>query len=235
MAAMPRRLPAVAATPAVVPTKRRFGTLRRYLIAGLLVWVPLGVTLLIINFLVELMDQTLLLIPVAYRPDTILGFHIPGLGLVLTVAVVFITGVLVTNLLGQQLYLLGEKIVSRIPFVRAIYAAIKQVMETLFSGSGKSFRKVCLVEYPRREVWSLAFMTGDGAGEIRTRTGREVVNIFIPTTPNPTSGFFLMIPREDVIELTMSVDDGLKMLISIGVVMPNNKKQELLDKYANVS
>lgn len=224
-----------AAAPAVVPVKRRFGTLRRYLIAGLLVWVPLGVTLLIINFLVELMDRTLLLIPMAYRPDTVLGFHIPGLGLVLTVAVVFITGILVTNLLGQRLFLLGERIVSRIPFVRAIYSATKQVMETLFSGSGKSFRKVCLIEYPRRDAWSLAFVTGEGAGEIRARTGREVINVFVPTTPNPTSGFFLMIPREDVIELAMSVDDGLKMLISVGVVMPSKKKQELIDKYANVS
>lgn len=218
-----------------MPVKRRFGTLRRYLIAGLLVWVPLGVTLLIINFLVELMDRTLLLIPMAYRPDTVLGFHIPGLGLVLTVAVVFITGILVTNLLGQQLFLLGERIVSRIPFVRAIYSATKQVMETLFSGSGKSFRKVCLIEYPRRDAWSLAFVTGESAGEIRARTGREVINVFVPTTPNPTSGFFLMIPREDVIELAMSVDDGLKMLISVGVVMPSKKKQELIDKYANVS
>ena len=211
------------------------GVFRRYLVAGLLVWVPLGVTLLIINFLVDLMDQTLLLLPRGYRPEALIGRSIPGVGLVLTFIVVWITGVVVTNLFGRRLYRLGELILGRIPFVRSIYSAVKQVTETLLSGSGKSFRKVCLVEYPRPGLWSLAFVTGDGAQEIKDRTGRDVVNIFIPTTPNPTSGFFLMVPRDEVIELAMSVDDGLKMLISVGVVMPETKKAELTKRYANAS
>ena len=198
------------------------GTLRRYLMAGLLVWVPLGVTLLIVAFLVDLMDQTLLLLPEVIQPENLLGFRIPGLGLVLTAIVVLVTGMVVTNLFGKQLFTIGERILQRIPLVRSIYASVKQVAESMFS-SGKSFRKVVLVEYPRQGMWSLAFQTGTGASEISSKTGQEIVNIFIPTTPNPTSGFFLMAPSEDVIELDMSVDDGLKMLLSVGVVVPRQK------------
>ena len=202
--------------------------LRRYLMAGLLVWVPLGVTLLIVAFLVDLMDQTLRLLPESLQPDNILGFHIPGLGAVLTAVIVFVTGMIVTNLFGMQLFNIGERILQRIPLVRSIYASVKQVTESMFS-SGKSFRKVVLVEYPRKGMWSLAFQTGTGAEEVRDKTGRDVANVFIPTTPNPTSGFFLMVPREDVIELDMSVDDGLKMLLSVGVVVPEPKKDRVTD------
>ncbi len=204
------------------------GALRRYLVAGVLVWVPLGVTVLIIKFLIDLMDNTLLLLPVDYRPETWLGFRIPGLGIVLTVVVVFVTGVIAANLFGRKLVSLGERILARIPLVRSIYSAVKQVTETIFSGSGKSFRKVVLVEYPRKGIWTLAFQTGDGADELQRRVGKPVTNIFVPTTPNPTSGFFLMVPREDVIELDLSVDDGLKMIISAGVVVPKNKKEALV-------
>ena len=206
-------------------------TLRRYLMAGLLVWVPLGVTLLIVAFLVDLMDQTLLLLPASIQPENLLGFRIPGLGAVLTAVIVFVTGMIVTNLFGQQLFTIGERLLQRIPLVRSIYASVKQVTESMFS-SGKSFRKVVLVEYPRQGMWSLAFQTGSGAAEVNRKTGREIVNIFIPTTPNPTSGFFLMLPREDVIELDMSVDQGLKMLLSVGVVVPENKKDEIIDQHA---
>ena len=202
--------------------------LRRYLMAGLLVWVPLGVTLLIVAFLVDLMDQTLRLLPGSLQPENLLGFRIPGLGAVLTAVIVFVTGMIVTNLFGQQLFTIGERILQRIPLVRSIYASVKQVTESMFS-SGKSFRKVVLVEYPRKGMWSLAFQTGTGAEEVRDKTGREVTNIFIPTTPNPTSGFFLMVPREEVIELDMSVDDGLKMLLSVGVVVPESKKDKVID------
>src|SRR3989344_6395789 len=204
------------------------GALRRYLVAGLLVWVPLGVTLLIVTFLVDLIDQTLLLLPEIVQPEHLLGFRIPGLGVVLTAIIVLVTGVVVTNLFGMQLYTIGERILQRIPLVRSIYAAVKQVTESMFS-SGKSFRKVVLVEYPRQGMWSLAFQTGTGAEEVRDKTGRDVANVFIPTTPNPTSGFFLMVPREDVIELDMSVDDGLKMLLSVGVVVPEPKKDRVTD------
>ncbi len=197
--------------------------LRRYLVAGLLVWVPIGVTLLIIKFLVDLMDQTLLLLPAGLRPENLLGFRIPGLGLVLTAAVVLATGMVVTNLFGRQLVRLGEKVLARIPLVRSIYSSVKQVTETLFSGSGQSFRQVVLVPYPHPGSWTMGFLTGTGGDEVRAKTGQEVMNVFVPTTPNPTSGFFLMVPRADVIELDMSVDDGLKMLLSVGVVQPRGR------------
>lgn len=194
---------------------------RRYLIAGLLLWLPLGVTVLVVRLLVGTMDQTLLLLPERYRPDALLGFHIPGLGLVLAVLVVLITGILVANLFGRRLVGLWERLLSRIPLVRSVYSAVKQLAETMFSGGGQSFRKVLLIEYPRQGLWTLAFQTGTGVGEAQQKTGRDVVNVYVPTTPNPTSGFFLMVPREDVVELDMSVDDGLKMIISMGVVVPN--------------
>ncbi len=194
--------------------------MKRYLIAGLLVWVPLGVTVLVIKLLVGVMDRTLLLIPAGYRPDDLLGFHVPGLGVVLSILVVFFTGIVAANLFGKQLVGLWESFLARIPLVRSIYSGVKQVVETVFSSSGQSFRKVLLVEYPRRGLWTLAFQTGTDIGEAQSLIGRDVVNVYVPTTPNPTSGFFLMIPREDIIELEMSVDEGLKMLISMGVVVP---------------
>lgn len=197
--------------------------LRRYLVAGLLVWIPIGVTLLIIKFLVDLMDQTLLLLPDRLQPEAVFGFRIPGLGLVLTAAVVLATGVVVTNLFGRRLVRLGERLLARIPLVRSIYSSVKQVTETLFSSTGQSFRKVVMVPYPHPGSWTLGFVTGVGGDETRTKSGREVMNVFVPTTPNPTSGFFLMVPREDLIELDMSVDDGLKMLISGGVVQPKGR------------
>lgn len=195
--------------------------LRRYLIAGLLLWLPLGVTVLVVRLLVGTMDQTLLLLPERFRPDALLGFHIPGLGLVLAVLVVLTTGMLVANLFGRRLVALWERLLARIPLVRSIYSAVKQLAETMFSGGGQSFRKVLLIEYPRKGLWTLAFQTGTGVGEAQQKTGRDVVNVYVPTTPNPTSGFFLMVPREEVVELDMSVDDGLKMIISMGVVVPN--------------
>jgi len=201
---------------------------RRYLVAGLLVWVPVGITILIIKFLVDLMDQTLLLLPPGWRPEQLVGFRIPGLGLVLTIMVVLVTGIVATNLLGQRLLHLGERIVGRVPLVRSVYGAAKQVMHTLFSKGGKSFRKVVLVEYPRHGIWSLGFLTGEGTGEISRYTGQAMVNVFIPTTPNPTSGFLLLVPREDVKELSMSVDDGLKMIISLGVIVPEERRQALV-------
>jgi uncharacterized membrane protein len=199
--------------------------LRRYLIAGLLLWLPLGVTILVVRLLVGTMDQTLLLLPERLRPDTLLGFHIPGLGLVLTVLVVLATGMLVANLFGRRLLALWERLLARIPLVRSVYSAVKQLAETMFSGGGQSFRKVLLIEYPRQGLWTLAFQTGTGVGEAQQKTGRDVVNVYVPTTPNPTSGFFLMVPVEDVVELDMSVDDGLKMIISMGVVVPGGTTQ----------
>lgn len=203
-------------------------TLRRYLVAGLLIWVPLGVTILIIKFLVDTMDQLLVLLPAHLQPDALLGFHIPGLGIVLAAIVVVGTGMIVANLFGKQLLKFGEAMVERIPLVRTIYGSVKKLTETLFSGSGKSFRKVVLVEYPRKGMWSFAFLTGEGGAEIERKLGRQTVNVFIPTTPNPTSGFVLVVPREDIVELSMSVDEGLKLILSIGVVVPDEDRHVLV-------
>jgi len=215
----------VEAAAAVVLTKM-MPALRRYLAAGLLIWVPLGVTLLIIKFLVDVMDQTLLLLPEAIRPETLFGFRIPGLGIVLTAVIVLASGMVARNLFGRQVVHLGERLLNRIPLVRTIYTSAKKITETIFSG-GKSFRKVVMVEYPRKDMWSLAFLTGDGAPEVEAYTGQSMVNVFIPTTPNPTSGFFLMVPRRDVIELSMSTDEGLRMILSAGVVVPDEVKPAL--------
>jgi uncharacterized membrane protein len=166
------------------------------------------------------MDQTLLLLPYAWRPEQLIGFSIPGLGLVLVVVVVLLTGVIVANLFGQQLIRYGEQLLARIPLVRSIYGGVKQVAESLFTGSGKSFRKVLLVRYPHATSWTLAFQTGEGSREIRDKIGRDMISVFVPTTPNPTSGFFLLVPRDETVTLDMSVDEGLKMLLSIGVVVP---------------
>lgn len=205
--------------------------IRRYLIAGLLVWVPLGITWFVIKFMIDLMDQTLLLLPVSLRPENLIGYRIWGLGVVLTVLILLVTGIIVANLVGRKLVHIGERVLDRIPLVRSIYSSVKQVMETMLAGSGKSFRSVVLIEYPRKEIWTLAFLTGEqGVEEIEAKAGRRMSHIFVPTTPNPTSGFFLVMPSEDVIVLDMSIDDGLKMIMSAGVVVPKNRKQALLER-----
>lgn len=194
--------------------------LRRYLIAGLLLWIPLGITFLVTRFLVGLMDQTLLLLPARYQPEVLLGFHVPGLGLVLTFLLLLVTGMLVANLLGRRLLEFWERMLNRIPFVRTIYGGAKNFAETVLSDQGNAFSKVLLVEYPKEGVWSLAFKTSDKLGEVQAKTGKEVVCVFVPTTPNPTSGFIILVPRDEVIELDMEVDQALKMIISLGVVVP---------------
>ena len=196
---------------------------RKYFIAGLLVWVPIGVTVLVIKFLVDLMDKSLLLLPPSLRPEQLLGYKITGLGVLLTLLIVMVTGIIVANLFGRKLVSLGEWILARIPLVRSIYSGVKQVMETMFSG-GKSFRKVVLIEYPRRGIWTLAFLTGEAMEAINEQTSREMINVFVPTTPNPTSGFFLILPKDDILDINISVDDGLKMIISAGVVVPGRHK-----------
>ncbi len=206
--------------------------LRRYLIAGLLIWVPLGVTVLVIKLLVDVMDNTLLLLPSGYQPDALLGLHIPGLGIVLTVAVVLTTGIVAANLFGRRLVEIWESLLARIPLVRSIYSAAKQVAETVFSPGGQSFRKVLLVEYPRRGLWSVGFQTGAGLAEAGSRTGEDLIPVFIPTTPNPTSGFLLMAPRRDVIEMDMSVDEAFKLIISLGVVIPTWRNDSLPNELA---
>lgn len=196
--------------------------LRRYLISGLLVWIPIIVTILVIKFLVDILDSTLHLLPQQYQPDTLLQMHIPGIGVVMTLLIIFATGVVVANFVGRRVVTVWDGFIARIPLVRTIYMGVKQILETLFTPGGQSFRKVLLVEYPRVGMWSLAFQTGDGTPEVaQSMSGEDMVSIFIPTTPNPTSGFLMMVPRKNVIEMEMSVDQALKFVISLGVVQPS--------------
>ncbi|MFQ5470404.1 MAG: DUF502 domain-containing protein [Gammaproteobacteria bacterium] len=210
-------------------------TLRRYIIAGLVIWLPLGVTVLVIKLLVDTMDKIILLLPQQYRPDVLLGFHIPGLGVVLSVAIVLITGVIVANFFGKQLVGLWESFLAKIPLVRTIYASVKQVAVTIFSEKGESFRKVLLIEYPRKGIYTVAFHTGSVFEEVQEKTGAEVLNVFVPTTPNPTSGFFIMVPKQEVIELSMTVDEAIKLIMSLGVVVPEKQQDKLAQLAKNQS
>ena len=201
--------------------------LRRYLVAGLLIWAPLAVTYFLLRFAVNLMDKTLAVLPAQYRPDTLLGFHIPGLGVILTFIVLFITGMLAANFIGR--YVLGgwESLLDRIPVVRSIYSAAKNFAEIVFSDSSESFKKVLLIEYPRKGLYSLAFQTSSDLGEVQGRTGEDIICCFVPTTPNPTSGVVIMLPRKDAKVLDMEIDEALKMIISLGVVVPTWRRDQI--------
>jgi uncharacterized membrane protein len=196
--------------------------LKRYFLTGLLVLVPLGVTFWVMTALLGMMDQTLLLLPETWRPEAWLGFRIPGLGVILTAVVVVVTGVLATNLLGQRLVLLWEGLLNRIPVVKSIYGSVKQVSDSLFSGKGMAFKKVLLVHYPHPQAWSLAFQT-NVPDEVTEKLPRGHVAVFIPTTPSPVNGFYFYVPRDETIELDMSVDAALKAIVSMGVVTHNMK------------
>ena len=197
--------------------------MKRYFITGLLIWVPLGINFWVLRLLIGTMDQTLLLLPAHLRPEAIFGFYIPGFGVILTLLVVFFTGLFTTNIIGQRLLMFWEGLLSRIPVVKSIYYSVKQVSDTLFSSNGEAFRKALLVQYPREGSWTVAFLTGQPGGDVANHLDGDYVSVYVPTTPNPTSGFFLIMPRKDVIELDMSVDDALKYIISIGVVPPGGK------------
>jgi uncharacterized membrane protein len=190
--------------------------MKKYFITGLLVWVPFGITLWVLNLTISTMDETLLLLPAAWHPDRLLGIHIPGWGIILTLLIVGLTGVLVRNVLGQQLLLLWEAVLQHIPFVNSIYKGVKQVSDTLLSGNGNSFRKVLLVRYPHPEAWSLAFQTSL-PGEVIDQFAEEYVAVFIPTTPSPVNGFYFYVRKADVIELDMSVDEAFRSIVSMGV------------------
>ncbi|EKD53870.1 MAG: hypothetical protein ACD_60C00143G0012 [uncultured bacterium] len=200
--------------------------IRRYFISGLLVWLPLWVTILVINFLVEILGGALLLLPAQYQPDALIGFHIPGINVVITLLVIFLTGVVAANFLGRKVVALWDAFIARIPLVRTIYLGVKQVLNTLFTPGGQSFRKVLLVQFPHTGMWSIAFQTGDSTPEVnKSFNGEPMISLFIPATPNPTSGFLMMVPRKDVIELNMSVDQALKFVISLGVVQPKGNSE----------
>ena len=199
--------------------------LKKYLIAGLLVWVPLVVTFLLVRFTINLVDRTLVLIPRQYRPETLLGFEVPGIGLVLTLTLMLVTGAIVANFFGRRLVNVWEEFLSRIPFVRTVYSTVKQVTSTLFSDTSQSFREVVLVEYPRKGTWVLAFVTGETPEFLTSAAEMNLVNLFVPTTPNPTSGFYVMVEPSDIRRLDISVEDGLKMILSAGVINPLENKQ----------
>ncbi|GMV02370.1 MAG: DUF502 domain-containing protein [Burkholderiaceae bacterium] len=197
--------------------------MRKYLVTGLLILVPLAITLWVLDLIVTSMDRTLLLLPLQWQPHTLLGRDIPGLGVVLTVLVVALTGVLARNFIGERLLIYWEALLGRIPIVRSIYSSVKQVSDTILSPNGQAFRRALLVQYPRAGVWTIAFQTGTPADEVRRRVGIEMISVYVPTTPNPTSGFFLMMPRTETIELDMSVDEALKYVVSMGVVAPPDR------------
>ena len=195
-------------------------TLRRYFVAGLLVWIPLGITLWVLKLLVDLMDQSLLLLPDRLHTEALFGFHVPGLGIFLTLAIILATGALAANIFGRQLLSLGDAALSRIPIVRSIYGGVKQISDTLFSPEGKAFRRAVLVRWPHTGMWTVALVTGSPEHEVAGILGREQISVFVPATPNITSGFFMIVPRSETIELEMTVDEALKYIISMGVAEP---------------
>jgi uncharacterized membrane protein len=195
--------------------------MKRYFITGLLVLVPLLITIWVLATLIGIMDQSLLLLPAAWRPEAQLGYQVPGLGAVLTLLVIFVTGLIATNFLGQQLINMWERLLGKVPVVKGIYNSVKQVSDTLFSGSGQAFRKALLIQFPHQGSWTIAFLTGQPGGDVANHLHGDYVSVYVPTTPNPTGGYFLMMPKREVIELDMSVDEALKYIISMGVVTPN--------------
>lgn len=197
--------------------------MKKYFITGLLVLVPLLITVWVISSLVGMMDQSLLLLPESWRPKAQLGLEVPGVGALLTLLIVFVTGLIATNFFGKQLILLWEALLARVPVVKSIYASVKQVSDTLFSDSGNAFRQAVLVQFPRVDSWTIAFVTGKPGGDVANHLRGDYVSVFVPTTPNPTGGYFLMMPRAEVITLDMSVDEALKYIISMGVVAPAEK------------
>jgi uncharacterized membrane protein len=197
--------------------------MKRYIVAGLLVWVPLGITIWVLHFLVTTLDQTLLLFPESVRPDALLGMHIPGFGVVLSFGILLLTGVIAANFFGARLIRIWEALLSRIPVVKSIYSSVKQVSDTLLSDSGNAFRKALLVQFPHQDSWSIAFMTGTPAPSVAAHLGEEHVSVYVPTTPNPTSGYFVIVPKSKTRELDMTVDEALKYVISMGVVSPRQR------------
>ena len=195
---------------------------RKWLFTGLLVIVPGAITLSVLNWIVALLDQTLLILPGAWHPDKLLGFHIPGFGALLTALILLAVGATASNFAGRKLVQWGDALVSRIPVVRSIYSSVKQVSDTLFSESGNAFRTAVLVQWPREGVWTVAFVTGAPSGEVAAYLRDEFVSVYVPTTPNPTGGYFVMLRKSECIELEMSVDAALRYIVSMGVVAPSD-------------
>ena len=194
--------------------------MKKYLITGLLIWIPLVITIWVLATIVETLDRTLLLLPDHVRNDSWLLKHVPGMGVVMTLVIVFVTGVFAANFIGERLVRLWNAILHRIPFVSSIYSSVKQVSDTLFSSSGEAFRKAVLVQWPHEGMWTIGFLTGSAGGEVASHLREDYLSVYVPTTPNPTGGYFVLVARKDVIDLDMSVDQALKYIISMGVVAP---------------
>jgi len=194
--------------------------MRRYLIAGLLVWVPLGITIWVLHFLITTLDQVLLLVPESLRPEALFGFRIPGIGVLISFGILLVTGTIAANFFGARLIHMWEALLGRIPFVKSVYSSVKQVSDTLLSDSGNAFRKALLVEFPCPGSWTIAFQTGTPAPAVAAQLAGEHISVYVPTTPNPTSGYFIVVPVARVHELEMTVDEALKYIISMGVVAP---------------
>jgi uncharacterized membrane protein len=199
---------------------KRSVSLRRLLVAGTLVWLPIIATIWVVSFFVTLMDRTLVLLPQSYQPDALFGFHVPGLGVIFAFVVVLLTGLLVTNLIGRQLVGYWEDLMQRIPLVRSVYGGVRSFTESVLSSSN-SFRQVVAVEYPRPGIWSIGFVTAEDVAEVSRRTGHHVKCVFVSTAPNPTSGFIILVPQEQLIPLDMSIDAAMKMIVTCGVVLPD--------------
>jgi len=197
--------------------------MKKYLITGLLIWIPLVITLWVLKFIVDALDQTLLLLPLEFRSENWVLSHIPGMGAVMTLVIVFLTGLLTTNLIGARLVHFWHEVMHRIPVVNSIYSSVKQISDTLFSSSGQAFRKALLVQWPQPGMWTVAFLTGRPGGDLANHLPGDFVSVYVPTTPNPTGGYFVVVARKDVIELDMSVDAALKYIISMGVVPPGSR------------
>jgi uncharacterized membrane protein len=202
----------------VKPGKRSV-SLRRLLVAGMLVWLPIIATVWVVSFFVTLLDRTLVLLPTRYQPQTLMGFNLPGLGVIFAFAVVLLTGLLVTNLIGRQLVGYWEELMQRIPLVRSVYGGVKSFTESVLTSSN-SFRQVVAVEYPRPGIWSIGFVTAENVAEVSGRAGQPLSCVYISTAPNPTSGFIILVPRSQLITLDMSVDAAMKMIVTCGVVLP---------------
>tara|TARA_B000000557_G_scaffold154129_1_gene125074 strand:- start:305 stop:925 length:621 start_codon:yes stop_codon:yes gene_type:complete len=195
--------------------------LRTIIVAGLLVWIPLGLTIFVIKLLIDLLGQTYLLIPPALRPENLIGTEIPGIGVIVAIIVVLLTGLVTANYFGKSIVKAWDAFLDRIPFIRSIYSPLKKFSELVLSDQTQSFSKVLLIEYPRKGIYSLCFQTSKELGEVQNQAGEEMVCVYIPTTPNPTSGYIVLVPQNEVKELKMSVEDALKMIISLGVVVPD--------------
>ncbi|MBI1942840.1 MAG: DUF502 domain-containing protein [Betaproteobacteria bacterium] len=197
--------------------------MKKHLITGLLIWIPLVITIWVLKLVVDTLDQILLLLPPEFRTENWLGFHVPGMGVVMTAVIVFLTGIFATNFFGARLVELWHEVLHRIPVVRSIYSSVKQISDTLFSSSGQAFRKALLVQWPREGMWTIAFLTGTPGGTVAEHVKGDYLSVYVPTTPNPTGGYFVIVARKDVIELDMSVDAAMKYVISMGVAPPNGR------------